>query len=132
TEKTVVVCSSHQNKWSRVALAVEGNFRQHVARLVAAIIRSPQQRRHTGIAGRHTGAFGRQTVVWGTRAHDDPVGVVTRLVGNAEGTLEGGASLQLQSVATFGIVQSLLQVISCFNVSNASGCRSIGDRTLYR
>ena len=76
-------------------------------------------------------ALSRQDVVWGARADDDPVGVVTRFLWKLEFPGESSACLQLQRIAALCAVDGSLQIVPRFHLMNRTGGRRIHHRTLY-
>src|SRR5882757_1965333 len=129
--KAVVVGAISENKRA-VRGGVVFDSRHYVLRICAGVLRTPLQGRDSRIAGRYTLPFGRQKGVGGAGADNDPVSAVAGLGAQSKSSGEGCACLDLDRVATTGVVQCGLQIASGTDRNDTAGRWRVRQRACYR
>ena len=129
-DKAIVIRAVVKKNRAR-GFARKNDLRHHIVGGSAVKIGTAGKRSHACKAGREPRAFRWQRRVGSAGADDDPVRVVTGLLGEQEFARESGARFQFESVATCGVIDRVLQVAPGFHGENLPGRGRIGKSAFY-
>lgn len=125
TDKAVVVSAAGEMEWT-VAGNCHLHFGQYILRIVTAVGRPAWERGNSGVARGEALSFGGKSVIGGTGANDDPMIDVAMFRRDGEWSRKRCAGLEFDGVATLGVIQSLLQIVSGVNGGDDAGSGRVG------
>src|SRR5215469_6589775 len=126
----MVGASREDNRPGTVTLVIL-DFGHHIAGAGAMKIGPRRKGSHPGIAGIQARAFSGKISVGSAGAHDDPMGVITGLLGKLESSVKGRSGFEFERVSTMGLIDGGLKIIAGMNRANLAGRWSIRQSALH-